>query len=291
MTTSPRQQSFVLDRLAVSPMKWWWAIVVTVLAVVVTSVLSYGGLAAGWDWISAQGQMIGYALALPIVLLVLGRNLSQPLGWIGLGGRRLGRTVLIGTGYGLACWAVVSLLQRLLNLETGGTAEVLREGGVGTDATATVSLLAGIALIAPVCEELYFRAGIFRPLRDGFSGRAAVGSTRVRLSTIIAFVLSSLAFVSVHGGGGADLFLLFVLAGFFTLAYLTTSSLTGAVVAHAVNNVISLYGALTTMGDLAWWVWLVPALGGLIAIAVSVMLGRFLDKPENDASLHARTAE
>lgn len=290
MTTPPRQKSFVFDRLAVSPMRWWWAIVVYVVAIVVTTAMSYGGLATGWGWISAQGQMVGYALALPIVLLVFGRKLSRPLGWIGLGGRRLGRTLLTGGGYGLACWLAVSLLQRLFNLDTGGTSEVLRQGGVGTNVTATVTLLAGIALIAPVCEELYFRAGIFRPLRDGFSGGAAVGSTRVHVSTILAFVLSSLAFVSVHGGGVADLFLLFVLAGFFTLAYLTTSSLTGAVVAHAVNNVIALYGALLAVGDLAWWVWPVPAAGGVAAIAVSVMLGGVLDKPNNDARIGPRTA-
>lgn len=291
MNTPPLQKSFVLDRLAVSPMRWWWAIFVYIIAAVVTMGISYGSLALDWGWLSAQGQMIGYALALPIVLLIFGRKLSRPLGWIGLGGRRLGRTLLIGVGYGLACWLVVSLLQRLFSLETGGTADVLRQGGVGTNATATVMLLASITLIAPVCEELYFRAGIFRPLRDGFSGGAAVGSTRVRVSTIAAFLLSGFAFVSVHGGGIANIILLFVLAGFFTLAYLTTSSLTGAVVAHAVNNIISIYGALTGMGGLDWWVWLVPAASGILAIAVSVLLGGVLDKPDNDATnTAARTA-
>lgn len=178
---------------------------------------------------------------------------------------------------------------RLFNLENGGTADVLRQGGVGTNVTATMTLLASITLIAPVCEELYFRAGIFRPLRDGFSGGAAVGSARVRVSTIAAFFLSGFAFVSVHGGGIANIILLFVLAGFFTLAYLTTSSLTGAVVAHAVNNIITIYGALAAMGGLAWWVWLVPAACGMVAIAVSVLLGGVLDKADNDASTAART--
>lgn len=143
-------------------MRWWWAIVVYVIAIVVTSALSYGGLLIGWEWISSQGQMVGYALALPIVLLVFGRKLSRPLGWIG-----------------------------------------------------------------------------------------------------------------------------FVLAAFFTLAYLTTSSLTGAVAAHAVNNIISLYGALAVMGNLQWWVWVVPAAGGIIAIAVSVALGGVFDKADNDASIAA----
>ncbi|WJY62963.1 CAAX amino terminal protease self- immunity [Corynebacterium atrinae] len=287
MNTPSRQRALILDRLAISPMRWWWAIVVYVIAIVVTSALSYGGLLIGWEWISSQGQMVGYALALPIVLLVFGRKLSRPLGWIGLGGRQLGRTLLIGTGYGLACWLTVSLLQRLFNLGNGGTVSVLREGGVGTSVSATVTFLASVALIAPVCEELYFRAGIFRPLRDGFSKGAAVGSTRVRVSTLLAFLLSGVAFVSVHGGGAADIFLLFVLAAFFTLAYLTTSSLTGAVAAHAVNNIISLYGALAVMGNLQWWVWVVPAAGGIIAIAVSVALGGVFDKADNDASIAA----
>ena len=287
MSIDPRGHRVVLDRLAVSPMRWWWAIVVYIVGIVVTSVLSYGGLATGWQWISAQGQMVGYALALPIVLLVLGRKLPRPLGWSGLGGRKLGRTLVIGGGYGLTSWASVSLLQRLFHLESGGTVEVLRQGAVGTSTSGTVTLLAGIALIAPVCEELYFRAGIFRPLRDGFSDGAAMGSARVRISTLLAFLLSGVAFVSVHGGGPADLFLLSVLAGFFTLAYLTTSSLTGAVVAHCLNNVIALYGALAAMGNLEWWVWLLPAAGGIIAIAVSVALGGVFDKADNDAGFAA----
>lgn len=291
MNTSPRQQRLMIDRLAISPMRWWWAIVVYVVAIVVTSVISYGGLATGWEWISSQGQMIGYALALPIVLLVFGRKLSRPLGWIALGGRGLGRTLVVGAAYGLACWITVGILQRLLNAGEGGTASLLREGGVGTDVSATIMLLLGIALIAPVCEELYFRAGIFRPLRDGFSGGAAVGSTRVLVATILAFVLSSFAFVSVHGGGAVNAFLLVVLAVFFTFAYLTTSSLTGAVVAHAVNNILALYGALAAMGDLAWWVWALPAAGGILAVVVSVALGGVFDRPDNDASIApARTA-
>lgn len=291
MNTSPRQQRLMIDRLAISPMRWWWAIVVYVVAIVVTSVISYGGLATGWEWISSQGQMIGYALALPIVLLVFGRKLSRPLGWIALGGRGLGRTLVVGAAYGLACWITVGILQRLLNAGEGGTASLLREGGVGTDVSATIMLLLGIALIAPVCEELYFRAGIFRPLRDGFSGGAAVGSTRVLVATILAFVLSSFAFVSVHGGGAVNAFLLVVLAVFFTFAYLTTSSLTGAVVAHAVNNILALYGALAAMGDLAWWVWALPATGGILAVVVSVALGGVFDRPDNDASITpARTA-
>ncbi|MDO5644311.1 MAG: type II CAAX endopeptidase family protein [Dermabacter sp.] len=291
MTTPPRQKSFMFDRLAVSPMRWWWAIAVYVVAMVITTVLSYGGLVPGLHWIGAQSQMVGYFLALPIVLLIFGRKLSRPLGWIALGGRRLGRTLLIGAAYGLACWIFVGIVQRLLKTGEGGTASLLREGGVGTDVSATIFLLLSIALIAPVCEEVYFRAGIFRPLRDGFSGGAAVGSTRVLVATIVAFVLSSLAFVSVHGGGAANAFLLVVLAVFFTLAYLTTSSLTGAVVAHAVNNILTLYGALAAMGNLAWWVWSLPAAGGIIAIVVSVMLGGVFDKSDNDASIApARTA-
>lgn len=59
MSTDPRGHRVVLDRLAISPMRWWWAIVVYIVGIVVTSVLSYGGLATGWQWISAQGQMVG----------------------------------------------------------------------------------------------------------------------------------------------------------------------------------------------------------------------------------------
>ncbi|WP_144413218.1 hypothetical protein [Corynebacterium testudinoris] len=76
MNTPSRQRALILDRLAISPMRWWWAIVVYVIAIVVTSALSYGGLLIGWEWISSQGQMVGYALALPIVLLAWIRRWS-----------------------------------------------------------------------------------------------------------------------------------------------------------------------------------------------------------------------
>jgi membrane protease YdiL (CAAX protease family) len=81
-------------------------------------------------------------------------------------------------------------------------------------------------LIAPFCEELFFRGLVMRTLLGRFSTAAAV-------------LLSSLLFAVFHCHGPA-LVPLFAVAAGFALAYLYTRSLAAAFVMHAAYNLVNL---------------------------------------------------
>lgn len=78
------------------------------------------------------------------------------------------------------------------------------------------------AVIAPVTEELVFRAGIFRYLRT-------------RIPRSLAFVLPALLFAALHGNLAA-LVPLFALGIFFACAYERTGSIAVPMIAHALFN-------------------------------------------------------
>ncbi len=78
------------------------------------------------------------------------------------------------------------------------------------------------AVIAPVTEELIFRAGIFRYLRT-------------RMPRALAFVLPSLLFAFLHGNVTA-LVPLFALGVFFAYAYDRTGNIAVPMIAHALFN-------------------------------------------------------
>lgn len=276
----------VCDRLAISPMKWWWAPAAYVVSVLLSGLVPLLADVIGWTWLGEQSQMIGYAIALPLVIALFGRKLpgsfTHKLGWIGLGGRRLGRTIGIGAAYGVACVIVIEILQRFGGFGSSGSAELFREAQVGQDVGCTLALLSAICLIAPVVEEIFFRAGLFRPVRDAVAGSAWVGSARTWLAALAGLAVSGLAFLEAHGGQPKILFLYLLSAAYFTGDYLTTSSLTGAVVAHGVNNVTVILMLLGQMGDIPAWVFALPPLGLLLSMVISVACGSFLDRPDND---------
>lgn len=99
--------------------------------------------------------------------------------------------------------------------------QVMSDFNVGKNLTNDIILLLSIGLFAPVVEEIIFRGGIFSNV--GF---------------IIALIVSSYLFMSIHGGSGQDaqIYLLFILGAFAAIAMYLTKSLFGAILVHAVNN-------------------------------------------------------
>lgn len=96
-----------------------------------------------------------------------------------------------------------------------------------TDSPLIVALTAILAVfVAPVAEELIFRAGLFRFLRT-------------RTSRPLAFALPAAIFASLHGNIAAfpPLFLLGLI---FSFAYERTGRITVTIVAHALFNLHTL---------------------------------------------------
>jgi len=89
-----------------------------------------------------------------------------------------------------------------------------------------ILIVALAAVVAPITEELIFRAGIFRYLRT-------------RIPRPLAFVISALLFALPHGNWAAFLPLC-VLGVIFSLAYERTGRIAVPMVAHALFNLHTL---------------------------------------------------
>ncbi len=97
---------------------------------------------------------------------------------------------------------------------------------VGGPLMPAIALVVGATLLAPVCEELFFRGLLFRRLIP------LVGLTG-------AFAVSSLAFSFIHGNlSGAPIYLWLGLC--FAAVYVRTGRVGAAVFAHVVNNAFAL---------------------------------------------------
>ncbi len=105
-----------------------------------------------------------------------------------------------------------------------------------------------MAIIAPLCEELFWRGGVFRVLK--------------RFGFIPAALISSLLFALMHKGVGGIIYAMF--SGII-LSYLTfsTGSTISAIILHIVNNTVAL---LLTSDQMIT----------LIIIPVSIILGIIL---------------
>jgi uncharacterized protein len=129
-----------------------------------------------------------------------------------------------------------------------GKEKLLEQLGAGEN-TALLVLSAGLTcVVAPICEEFFFRGYIFSALRNW-------------RGTWPAAVLTGLLFGGVHAGSapGVDLLPLAVLGFGLCLLYRYTGSLYPCIAVHSLNNSIA-FGGLET------W-----SLTGVIALMVSAL--------------------
>lgn len=140
--------------------------------------------------------------------------------------RKVGLAFLVYLGF------VFTVAQVLGEPEQRDIADTLgfREGVFGAIATGTM-----IVVIAPICEEMFFRGFFFAGLRS-------------RLPFVAAALISAVLFGAVHGGD-VNLVAALQLAGFgFALAWLyeETGSLWAAISLHMINNAIAFTILVTT---------------------------------------------
>ncbi|MBI5105152.1 MAG: CPBP family intramembrane metalloprotease [Solirubrobacterales bacterium] len=194
-------------------------------------------MAAGDDEVAtALGLPVADLVLLAVVVAVAARG-AQRLGPATLGIRRTAFWPAVGWGAAVlvGAWAFDGLLAVL----AGGGGE---EGGSGPDrVSATLALLAvvGIAVAAPVVEEISFRGYLFAAL------------TRWR-GPWLGAVVTALLFGVAHVFALPPVFLLGAAAfGFgMCLLFWFTGSLLPCVAVHSLNNAIVL--AVATGGQLAW---------------------------------------
>jgi len=147
--------------------------------------------------------------------------------------RPIGRDLSIGLGLGLLAVVASTLIVSLLVALSGSEAtpeQVLTGGLLDTPLQVMLAVIAGVVL-APVAEELIFRALLHRGLRQ-------------RLRIVPATVLSSVLFAVVHFDVAFSQPLALVgltLVGvILAVAYERTGSLIVPVVIHAVHNAVTI---------------------------------------------------
>nr|WP_243847471.1 CPBP family intramembrane glutamic endopeptidase [Microbacterium ulmi] len=173
-------------------------------------------------------------LAAPLVLaaLVAWRVAANPEGRAGGIRRWAPVDIVLGVCVGGVVRAIVELVQ-----PTTGTLEgPLTAGPAPGRIAAAVVLVAGVAAVSPVVEEVFFRGVLQQALTDhlGGLGRVAAAST--------AIVVSTAAFVALHvlpGGAVVPVGLVVGSAGVGVGAGIllaVTGRLSGAIVTHVVFN-------------------------------------------------------
>jgi uncharacterized protein len=106
--------------------------------------------------------------------------------------------------------------------------DIARELGLDTGPLAAVAVVAVIALVAPLSEELFFRGMLF-------------GGLRTRLSTVTAALVSGIVFGALHAPTGITAVPPLIAFGFvLALLYERSGSLGPPIILHVINNSLAL---------------------------------------------------
>lgn len=151
------------------------------------------------------------------------------LSWseLGLTSADLGERVRLGILLGIGVIVGTALIE--LGLRAVGvqqTQEQMFSGVLGATPAQFLGVLLAGAVIAPICEEIFFRGYVFTAVR--------------RTGSVVgAFVMSSVLFALAHLNLQAFIPILFI--GFtFAYVYWRTKSLVPSMIAHAMNNALAL---------------------------------------------------
>jgi membrane protease YdiL (CAAX protease family) len=214
---------------------------------VVTGVLDAAGVDADADspGLTAAGTLI-IDVAVVVAAVMFAALVARPRAWhFGLRGAPLGFTSAIAVGGVLAFFLFELVYAAIVQPEAEQT--VVED--LGAD-TSTLLLWAGavvVILVAPVCEELFFRGILYRILR-------------ARMPMWIAAVIDGVLFGLVHGS-----LVIVPILGFLGVVlcyvYERTGTLYAVIAIHALNNMIS-YGVTTEDG------WAASLSVGVLALVV-----------------------
>ena len=207
-----------------------WTILVTILAA-----LSYAANLAGGDtpddvlyqWSTAIGGVVQYAIILAVVLLLSrgiapqALGLRRPASWARAAGWIVAGLVSI--------WVIGSILN--IFLKAGEEQGLVPDGWDSSRAAPFVANFVVVAAVAPVVEELTYRGLGFAALRDARGATAAV-------------VLTAIAFGLAHGLVVA-LPVLTIFGAILAWLRWKTESLYPTIILHAVFNGAALIAAVT----------------------------------------------
>jgi membrane protease YdiL (CAAX protease family) len=256
-----------LERAA--PARWrpQVAVAVVVLGLVAGQAVAFAIVAAAGgkgasDEATAAGLVLADVIVLGIIVAFAARG-AEKLTPATLGVRRTHFWPAVG--WTATMWIAMSALSGLWLLIVG-TPGGSEEGAV-SGTFATLLLVLGVGITAPIVEELAFRGYLFPALTRWRGPWIAAGVTAV---------LFGAAHVAVHP---VEVLPVLAVVGFVAcLLFWFTGSLLPCVGLHALNNAIVIGGA----GD---WTWQVPlAVIGCVVLSVLILLPFARDRAPHQAA-------
>jgi membrane protease YdiL (CAAX protease family) len=220
---------------------------------ILAGVLSAAGVEAdaGSPGLTAGGTVIIDVSIVGACLLFAGL-VVRPRPWhLGLSGAPLKFTAAI-SAMGIFAFFVFSIVYAAI-VRPDDPQEVVNDLGADTN---TILLVAGalvVIVVAPICEEVFFRGFLYRVLR-------------VRMSFWLAAAIDGLIFGIVHASSTSleALPILAFLGLVFCYVYERTGTLYATIAIHALNNTIS-YGVATDNG------WVAALSVGVVMIGACVV--------------------
>jgi membrane protease YdiL (CAAX protease family) len=200
--------------------------------------------------LTAAGTVI-IDLCVVLACLVFAAMVARPRPWhLGLRGAPLGPTATVA-GIGVLSFFLFSLVYSAL-VRPDEPQKVVNDLGADTNTALLVVGAVVVIAVAPVCEELFFRAFLYRVLR-------------MRMSVWLAAGIDGLVFGLVHASSTSltALPILAFLGIVFCYVYERTGTLFATIALHALNNTIS-YGVATNHGWVASLVVGAVVLGGCV---------------------------
>ena len=161
----------------------------------------------------------------------------------------VGWTLLAWAGF----FAFSAVWAQLLDITESD--DLPQELGVDSSTLALVAVAILVCVLAPIAEEVFFRAFCFTALRR-------------TLGMLPAAILTGVIFGAIHlGGTGIEFIVPLMVFGFFLcLLYVWTNSLLPCIVLHALNNAL----ALGVSQD--WGAATIPAMAAAAGIAALLVL-------------------
>ncbi|MEG0392372.1 MAG: type II CAAX endopeptidase family protein [Anaerovoracaceae bacterium] len=267
---------------------WWFVPIALFLSVPLIMGLT---IVLGQTPLRQISQVLAYFVA-ALITVGIGSLIKRKNCFVGfsfLGKGKLIQNLLWGVAIGvLIIWTTRGVEFLLSNKDTGVNSLVEMSYGKAIGGTIVTTLL--ITTLAPVMEELFFRAILFRSLRDSL-GRFVQkrGKSKVVVE-VISFALAMAIFIGAHLTESDKLktaLLYLPMTFLFIWVYRHTGSLLAAITAHAVNNSNAMFTSILALNKdqnydpVSEWYILLSIVGGIVAIALGYLLGRLLDEKKH----------
>lgn len=160
---------------------------------------------------------------------------------------------------------------------------IVNQLGLGKAAWSDLLIIAGVAMAAPIGEELALRGLVFRGIFDAVGRKRGHGAGAVPYlgAFLAAAIPSAVLFAVLHLNPATGQNVFYLCLGLLAcVAYWWTGALTSAVWVHALTNTIGLAFALfaaTNAGT--WWHAVALVAAPLIAVAIMAPVGRLAGVP------------